>query len=179
MLRIIIPGEPFAQPRQRHGVLRRRDGSLVTREDGTPIVHNYQPTKAVNWKATAQAHYRDAVGAGSPLAGPVGILVTCYFTCPKSDWRTRTPRDRRWHTKTPDADNVIKAVKDSAKGVLWLDDCQVADERTVKIIAAQGEAPRVELDVWSIEELPPQRDWPAPVVAKDAPQPSLFGAPRA
>jgi len=37
-----------------------------------------------------------------------------------------------WHTKKPDIDNLIKAVMDAAKGILWRDDSQVVRLRAAK-----------------------------------------------
>lgn len=149
-----VPGEPFAQPRARAAVIA-----------GRAVI--YDPKKARNWKATAQDHMLEATGRpgtvpgtrmfgvnAQPLDGPVEIHVLAVFTCPKTDQRKRDPRPRRWHTKKPDADNVLKAVKDAAKGVLWLDDCQVCRETCVKLIGAQGEAPFVEIRVRALHESP-------------------------
>jgi Holliday junction resolvase RusA-like endonuclease len=143
---IRIPGEPFAQPRARAAVIA-----------GRAVI--YDPKKARNWKATAQAHMAAAWGGlapllDQPLAGPVAIRVLAVFTCPKSDHRKRDPLARRWHTKRPDADNVLKAVKDAAKGVLWLDDCQVCLETCIKEIGAQGEAPFVEIRIRALPSTP-------------------------
>lgn len=44
-------------------------------------------------------------------------------------------------------------VKDAAKGVLWLDDCQVCAATVEKFIAAQGEAPRILIEVEAIGEM--------------------------
>jgi Holliday junction resolvase RusA-like endonuclease len=144
MLVIRIPGEPFAQPRARAAVI-----------NGRAVI--YDPKKARNWKATAQAHMISAGQEADHLyceSGPVEIRVLAVFTCPKSDHRKREPLTRRWHTKKPDADNVLKAVKDSAKGVLWIDDSQVCLESCEKHIGAQGEAPYVEITVRAIAHDP-------------------------
>lgn len=133
MITITIPGEPVAQGRGRAVGFRRHDGTISARI--------FDPGKSRNWKATAQAHMRDAVAA--PFRDPVRVHVTAIFTCPRSEWRTRAPRPRRWHAKRPDGDNVLKAVKDAANGVLWCDDAQVVIATVKKLIGAQGEAPRV------------------------------------
>jgi Holliday junction resolvase RusA-like endonuclease len=156
---IRIPGEPFAQPRARAAVVA-----------GRAII--YDPKAAKTWKNQAREVMLHMTGlpgtlpgtgrpgafglAAQPTSGPVVLRVTAVFTCPKSDHRKREPLGRRWHTKKPDADNVLKAVKDAAKGVLWLDDSQVALETCTKIIAAQGEAPYILLRVRELhpDEIP-------------------------
>jgi Holliday junction resolvase RusA-like endonuclease len=125
MWRIEIPGVPVAQPRAGHHHLRRRDGSLLTRPDGDPIIKTYQPTPIAEWKARAAWAMRQGRGAEPPLVGPVSLIVRAVFPCPPSQHRERVPRPARWHTHRPDLDNIVKAVKDAAKGVLWLDDSQV------------------------------------------------------
>jgi Holliday junction resolvase RusA-like endonuclease len=143
-IRVVIPGEPVAQGRQRHRIVRTNTG----RE----FVQNYQPAKSKNWKAVAAWLMAREMDSRPPFAGPVTLDVVAYFTCPHSQWRKRTPLGRRWHGKRPDFDNVGKAICDAAKGVLYLDDSQICDVRMRKIIAAQGEAPRVELTVRELRE---------------------------
>jgi Holliday junction resolvase RusA-like endonuclease len=48
------------------------------------------------------------------------------------------------HTSKPDADNLIKVVKDALNSVVYGDDSQVADQRCVK---AYSDRPRVEVTV--------------------------------
>ncbi len=110
--------------------------------------------KSRTWKATAQCHMRDAMAGASPLQGALSVEIAATFTCPRSHWRKRAPLPRRWHISRPDADNLAKAVKDAGKGVLWLDDSQVAHLIVVKVIGAQGEAPRLWMQVKPIEETP-------------------------
>jgi Holliday junction resolvase RusA-like endonuclease len=136
-IHVSIPGEPVAQGRPRFA---RRGNFMVA----------YDPAKSRNWKATAQAHFREALaaaGIATPLQGPVECRILARFTCPKSDWRKREPVPERLHMKRPDAENVAKAVLDSATGVVWLDDAQVAELTVKKVIGAQGEAPGLEVEI--------------------------------
>ncbi|SCU95566.1 conserved hypothetical protein [Cupriavidus necator] len=54
-------------------------------------------------------------------------------------------------TKKPDADNVLKAVKDGMNGVVWVDDCQAVEYRISK---KYGTSPGVYVEVM---ELPLER----------------------
>lgn len=65
---------------------------------------------------------------------------------------THAARPERPHAKKPDASNVLKAVEDAGTGVLWLDDAQIALLHVHKRIAAQGDAPRVELQIRELVE---------------------------
>ncbi|MEO8604151.1 MAG: RusA family crossover junction endodeoxyribonuclease [bacterium] len=142
---IVIPGEPHAQGRQRFRI-------MAAKASGKQFVQNYQPAESRNWKATAQEHMRTAMGDMLPIVGAVGLEVVAYFTMPRSKWRKRDPRPAHWHTGRPDGDNCLKAIKDAAKGVLWLDDAQVAFASIQKIVAAQGEPPRVIVRVNQLPE---------------------------
>ena len=129
-----IPGEPCAQGRPRFA---RRGQHMVA----------YDPAKSRTWKATAQDHMRHAMAGSQPMQGPVECELFATFTCPKSDWRKREPVIARWHAKKPDAENVAKAILDAATGVLWLDDAQVSKLEVSKVIASQGAAPGVRVEV--------------------------------
>ena len=143
-MRIVIPGEPVAQGRGR-----------ATTANGR--VRVFDPPKSRNWKATAQAHMIDQREGSRPWGGALSIVITAVFTMPKSRHRKKTPRPAEWHTKKPDADNIAKAVKDAATGVLWLDDKQIADLTVQKVTAAQGDEPGVIVDVYDCGSLPKYR----------------------
>lgn len=139
MIGLDIPGEPFAQPRARAAVVNGR-------------ARIYDPKAAKNWKSTAQAHMGMALRVNDlpvPLfaSGPVNLSVRAYFTMPKGMHRKTTRTPARLKITKPDLDNILKAVKDAAKGVLWLDDNQVAVITAEKWYAPQGGAPRVEVRV--------------------------------
>lgn len=138
LIDIRIPGEPCAQGRPRFA----RRGKFMSA---------YDPPKSRNWKATAQQHMVDAMKRRRPLEGPLSCEIVATFTCPRSHWRKRTPQPVRLHWKTPDIENVAKAVLDAATGVLWLDDAQVARLLVVKLVGAQGAAPGLRFQV---EQLP-------------------------
>ena len=142
MIRIHIPGDPHAQGRAR----ACRAGKHV---------RVYDPDDSRNWKATAQQHMADAlVKLDRPwgLETAMDVDILAVFPCPKSDYRKRIPRPRRWHTKSRgDVDNIAKSVLDAANGVLWKDDCQVAILNVVKLIGAQGELPYVEVRIKGLD----------------------------
>jgi len=79
--------------------------------------------------------------------------IFAYFPCPKSKWRVKIPRPEEHHSKRPDADNLAKSVKDGLSGVLYHDDGQISELIVRKRIAAQGDGPRVEVELYKLEEL--------------------------
>jgi len=146
---VTIPGPPLAQGRARVG--RNRSGN--------PVV--YDPKRSKDWKGSAAYLMTQAArDAGwKPTDRPVQVQVAALYPCPKSDYRKRTPRPARWHTKRGDVDNIAKAVLDAGNGVLWLDDASVVDLRVGKAIAAQGQPPAVEVTAW----------WAPPANSEEAP----------
>lgn len=160
ILSATIPGEPFAQPRARSFAMMRKgtDGRSVPvlGPGGRPVIRHYDPKDAVSWKAAAQSHMAAALtaaGLSSPFVstGPVGLEIRALYACLKGD-RRKKPRGLRRKSTRPDVDNLAKAVKDAAKGVLWIDDAQVAEMSIVKLYAPQDDPPRVEIRVWALAE---------------------------
>jgi Holliday junction resolvase RusA-like endonuclease len=110
------------------------------------------------WKSTAGALLRDAkhrAGYGTrpilPQGEPLEVLVLVVQPLAKSRHRktpAKQPR-RTWATKGGkgggDWDNFGKPICDAANGILWVDDAQVARGMVEKVVAAQGEPPRLEV----------------------------------
>lgn len=149
---IVIPGPPHAQGRPRATVRGKRAAV-------------YDPPKSKAWKEMA-AHAIAAQYHGEIMEGAIYVKIAAIFPLPKSYYRKKKPIPRDWHTSKPDVDNVAKAVLDATgnvgraiKGVfsagkskLWHDDCQVARLWTDKITGAQGEEPRI---IMQVGKLPP------------------------
>ena len=138
-----IPGKPVAQGRPRF----YRKGSYVVATD---------PQASKVYKvdiAFLAQRAREEAGLTELFVGPLGLQVMAYFPCPKSKWRKRVPRLEEHHDKRPDADNLAKAVKDGLTGVLYHDDGQVAELVVRKRRAAQGDAPRVEVCLYTLDPL--------------------------
>jgi len=133
---VTIPGQPVAQGRPR-----------ITTIGGRPRA--FDPAKSRSWKGAAQVHMQAAmVAAGlKPLDGPLRVSIVAIFSCPRSSYRKREPRSRRWNYGRPDAENIAKAVLDAGNGTLYNDDAQVVELVVSKLIGAQGEPARVEVAV--------------------------------
>ena len=50
-------------------------------------------------------------------------------------------------------DNIAKSVKDGLSGVLYHDDGQISELVVRKRIAAQGDGPRIEVELYKLEDL--------------------------
>jgi Holliday junction resolvase RusA-like endonuclease len=80
------------------------------------------------YKAAIRAAFIEAAGKWKTIAGPVQLSVYCRFEMPKS-WskKKRTGLVGDLHDSKPDADNVLKAVKDALTDCgVWVDDAQVS-----------------------------------------------------
>ncbi|MNL49415.1 Endodeoxyribonuclease RusA [compost metagenome] len=88
-----------------------------------------------------------------PIEGPVELWLDINLQIPIS-WSKKRQRDAAAGlvaaTKKPDADNVLKAVKDGMNGIVWLDDAQAVEYRISKRYST---SPCVQV---SVEQLPLQ-----------------------
>ena len=69
----------------------------------------------------------------------MSLEIEFVFARPKS-----LPKRVEDHVKKPDLDNLIKAFKDAAKGILWHDDSQVVQMTARK---AYGDKPMIIAEV--------------------------------
>jgi Holliday junction resolvase RusA-like endonuclease len=135
VIRFSVPAVPVAQPRQRHRLLQA---------GGRTIAVNYVPrTSPVQSFKASVAHEAREVYQGAPLAGPIKLTVLFLMPRPaRLRWKKRA-MPRCWHASKPDLDNLVKAVKDALKGILWHDDSQVAELAASKLYCSGPEAPSV------------------------------------
>lgn len=145
---IRVPAVPVSQPRPQArafgGHARVHDRTSVKSADGTRKPHPVLAFKATVKMAAEQAYQ------GPPLTGP--LRCDLEFVFPRTSnmiWKSK-PMPRVWHTKKPDRDNLDKAVMDSLKGLMWVDDCQVCAGEIQKWIAAGDEQPHVVITIRQI-----------------------------
>ena len=142
-IELTIPGKPVAQGRPRF----YRRGTFVVATD---------PKASKVYKADIQylaQKHKENNNISELLDGPLGLDVMAYFPCPKSRWRKTKPRTEEHHAKRPDADNVAKSIKDGLTGVFYHDDSQISELIIRKRIAAQGEAPRIEVSLYTLDNI--------------------------
>lgn len=138
--------EPIGQPRPRARVISLGGGRT------TAQVYNPKGGEHAEWKRSAVVLLRAAYH-GPPIVGPSRLQVLAVFSLPKGEHRKRSVTPRRWHTATPDFDNVLKIVTDAAVEAGWMpDDRQVCEVSFQKVCGAQGETPAVHV---TLTELPP------------------------
>ena len=126
-----IPGNPIPQKRARHS----RAGFTYTDSEQRRNNENTAGKLLVLW------------GSSLPIEGPIALGFVFILTRPKGHYGKRGLKITAptYHTSRPDLDNLIKHVKDCAKGILWRDDSQVCQYfRAQKIY---GGTPRTILTV--------------------------------
>jgi Holliday junction resolvase RusA-like endonuclease len=139
---ITIPGEPIAQGRPRfstHGKFARAYDPKKSRE-GKDAIKYFVSTKMDE----------DLL---EPLEGALHMRVQFGIMLPKSQERKRTPVPRKWRTKKPDLDNLVKLVKDACSGIVYLDDNQIVKLSAEKIQCAQGEKPFTRIQFVQLDDL--------------------------
>ncbi|WP_217634736.1 RusA family crossover junction endodeoxyribonuclease [Paenibacillus naphthalenovorans] len=82
---------------------------------------------------------------GAPMTGPIEVNLTFYMPIPGS-WsiKKKLLMDGKLHATKPDRDNLEKGVCDALNKIIWKDDGQVCDGRTVKYYSSN---PRVEIEI--------------------------------
>ncbi|MEK7916625.1 RusA family crossover junction endodeoxyribonuclease [Burkholderia contaminans] len=113
----VIPGEPVAKGRPKFA----RRGAHVT---------TYTPEKTARYENLVKLAARAAMGSVEPYAGPIRLIVHIGLPIPAS-WSLKKQEAAAagaiGATKKPDADNIVKSVKDGMNGVVYVDDGQVVD----------------------------------------------------
>lgn len=143
MLTFEIPGEPVAKGRPRTAIVRSKAGKIGTR--------HYTPEKTEKYEARVAVFAQQAMAGRPVIDGPVALSVTALFPIPPSWSKKRQAAARagaEQHTKKPDLDNVIKAIKDGLNGVAWKDDSQVCVLRECR--KGYSDTPRVLVTVEAV-----------------------------
>lgn len=132
-----VTGQPVGQPRRRPG--RAFGGGFNTYLPKDHKIHGYRGAVA--------AAAKEAMNGQKPSGLPFSASIRFVLARPKG----MRPGLRCWAPVKPDTDNLVKAVYDSVKGIVWQDDKQVVQEFVQKVYAATGEGPIVEV---TLEEVP-------------------------
>ncbi len=151
MIRFTVLGKPQPAGSKRAFALKRRDGSPVTRANGSQVVTVVDANpNAKDWKNSVRCAARE-VYSGELLTGPICFECVFYRPRPKSHYRSgarshelKDGMDRALPTSKPDVLKLARGVEDALTGVLWVDDAQICNESLRK---EYGEPARVEISV--------------------------------
>lgn len=130
-----IPGDPVAKARPRAAMVGGH-------------ARLYTPAKTEKYEARVAVFGQQAMAGRAPLEGALALSVVALFPIPASWPKKRQAAARagtELHTKKPDLDNVIKAIKDGLNGIVWGDDSQVAVFR--ECIKGYSDTPLVKVTV--------------------------------
>lgn len=115
MTTFTIPGQPVPKGRPKFA---RRGAHVVA----------YTPQKTASYENLVKLAASTAMQGIEPTARPVALSVTLNLQIPAS-WsnkrRAAAVAGTICATKKPDADNVLKGIKDGCNGIVWADDAQV------------------------------------------------------
>lgn len=180
-LEVVVYGDPKTKGSVKSFIPRRKDGSLVTKANGEPMVVKTDDTghRGKAWLgAVAQATALEMQAADFEMVGPkVPIVLEMVFYRPRPAGHFGTGRNADVlkdsappaPSTKPDVDKLARAVLDALKSVAWHDDGQVVGAPAWKEF---GTPARLEFRLWRL---------PATVgdVGREAPEPqaALFVGP--
>lgn len=129
-VRFHVPGIPVAKGR---AIASTMGGKVRMRT----------PAKTVAYESTVAMFARQAMGASSPLAKAVSLLIVATWPIPAS-WSKKRQQDASHKPSRPDLDNIVKAIGDGCNGIVWNDDSQI-----VQLIGEKryGDVPGVVVEV--------------------------------
>lgn len=110
-----IPGQPVAKGRPKFA---RRGAHVVA----------YTPAKTVSYENLVKFAATEAMQGMRPSFKPIYLTIELFMQIPAS-WsakrRALAESGDIMPTKKPDADNILKGIKDGCNGIVWRDDAQV------------------------------------------------------
>jgi Holliday junction resolvase RusA-like endonuclease len=138
MIEFIIPGQPVAKGRPKFA---RRGAHVVA----------YTPEKTAHYENLVKIAATAAMHGLAPSSAPIDLVIELQMQIPAS-WsgkrRAQAESGAIYATKKPDADNVLKGIKDGCTGIVWRDDAQVVRVMLEKRYSA---TPRALVRVFEIE----------------------------
>jgi Holliday junction resolvase RusA-like endonuclease len=130
MFAFTIPGDPI--PFARAGSNKGR---------------RFTPKKQGDFMGVVKLFAQRAMAGKPPLEGPISVRVRAVYLTPAS-WSQKRKDAARWKTSKPDADNIVKILKDAMNTIVFRDDAQVAVLHVQKIY---GPVAGVTVEVASLE----------------------------
>lgn len=133
---MILKFTVIGRPRQRGSkvpfVARRKDGSIVMKDNGAPVIAVTDSSKhSKEWMSQVRDSAHEAMAQHELMRGPIRLSIAFYFARPKGHFRTgknaASLKDSapQFHTQTPDLAKLVRCLEDALKGVVWGDDNQV------------------------------------------------------
>jgi len=129
-IRFFVPGipRPGGSKKSFH---HAKTGKIITMDMGG------QKTK--DWRSAVASFALEAMVGKKPLEGPLKLRVMLVMPRPKNHYGTGKNAGKLrggislWHAIAPDTTKLLRSTEDACKGLLWRDDCQVAEQHAEKI----------------------------------------------
>jgi len=146
-----VPGEAKPGGSKSAFALRRRDGSLVLRPNGSPVINITDDAKGNRgWKQDVKVFAKTAY-SGVPLDGPLKVEASFIAIRPKSHFgsgkntnilKASAPVAP---TVKPDASKYFRSTEDALSGILWVDDARIVRQNVGK---DYGEMPGAHISLY-------------------------------
>ena len=148
-VRLVIPGPPRGWQRTGQRIAKSKTGGQFI------VNYTTNETRSDEWLLKSAA--MEAMAGRAPFDGPIDLRITAWVPVPRA-WSKRRQQDALDNlilpVSKPDFDNTTKLV-DGIKGVVWRDDCLVADFHYYKRFSAW---PRTVIEVRVLRPIKPLRD---------------------
>jgi Holliday junction resolvase RusA-like endonuclease len=142
-LEFTIIGNPATKGSVTAFIPKRKDGSLVKRPDGSPMVVKHDDTgkRGKDWNsAVAGVAFEAMIADNIKLVRDVPLLIEVDFYAPRPKGHFRTGRNAHLlkpdvpvaPCTRPDVDKLLRAILDALKNVVYADDGQVAAVHATK-----------------------------------------------
>lgn len=110
-----------------------------SKKTGRAILIDASGVRGTNWRIDVKWCAKEQLLAGKeamPHGVPLFLGVT--FTMPRPKYHFRKdgalkPNAPTYHTTTPDATKLLRAIEDAITGILWHDDSQIALQHVTKV----------------------------------------------
>ncbi|KZZ72368.1 hypothetical protein A3765_28590 [Oleiphilus sp. HI0130] len=122
VVQFMMQGAVVGKERARSAIVRTRGGKHLTR--------HYTPAKTKNYEKAIAMQAKAAMRGREPTAAPIELFLSIFLPIPSSwpKWKQKAAQNGLISATTkPDADNVVKAVKDALNCIVWNDDAQVVE----------------------------------------------------
>lgn len=138
-IRFVVPGPPKPLQRNRHRIVRKKDGSQ--------FIANYLPAESRSEQGAVRMFAALAMAGRPPLEGALDLRMTAFLPVPAS-WSMKKQRDALSGTirptGKPDCSNLVKLVEDGMLQVCYRDDSQIVGLHVWK---AYSDTPRTCVEI--------------------------------
>jgi len=144
VIRFVVLGKAQTAGSKRAMTYKRKDGSLVTRPDGSPVIGVMDDNpKSTSWKKQVAWAAREE-HKGKLLEGPLAVSMYFHRPRPKGHFKkdgslSKLGVETPFPATLPDVLKLARAVEDALTGVVWCDDAQICVERLEKLWSREME----------------------------------------